>query len=330
MCDEADFSARQVGVMVVNFRCPHDTLACLGALSRLFTAPRRIVVVDNGSGDGSTEVLEKELAATSMQPRPELLALPDNLGFSGGNNAALRLLLQDSGCRAFWLLNSDAMPESFALDALCARLNALPRPGACGSLLVHTRGVGRVQCMSGGRLNRFFGTTRHLGGGLDTNAACAIPSATVEARLDYVCGASLLVSRAAVERVGLLDEVYFLYYEDVEWGIRMRRAGFDLGYAARSLVRHKEGGATGATSGPEGAQPVRSRFIDYLMLRNRMWLMRANYPLALPCVIASYLGVAARRCHRGQTDRLGLVVRAAWHGFVGRMGRPAAEEERSA
>lgn len=323
MLHTTGITAGDVGIVLVNFRGLRDTLSCLGAVANLRTPPRRVIVVDNGSGDGSAETLRMELARPGSGVRAELLELPGNEGFAGGNNAALRLLLRDQGCRAFWLLNNDAEPESAALDALCDALNDLTTSGACGSLLVHMGGAGRVQCTGGGRLNRLLGTARHLGEGLTAEAAQRLPAEEVGARLDYVCGASLLAARSAVERVGLLDEAFFLYYEDVEWGIRLRRAGFDLGYAPGSVVHHKEGGSTGATSSREGGVPVRGRFIDYLTLRNRVWLMRSAYPFALPLILASYFGVAVNRCRRGQADRLGLVARAAWHGLTGRMGRPS-------
>ncbi|WP_196610492.1 glycosyltransferase family 2 protein [Nitratidesulfovibrio oxamicus] len=315
-------AAEDVGIILVNFRGLRDTLSCLGAVANLRTPPRRVIVVDNGSDDGSAETLRRELARPGSGVCAELLELPGNEGFAGGNNAALRLLLRDQGCRAFWLLNNDAEPEPAALDALCETLNGLATPGACGSLLVHMGGAGRVQCTGGGRLNRLLGTARHLGEGLTTEAARRLSAKDVGARLDYICGASLLVSRSAVERAGLPDEAFFLYYEDVEWGIRLRRAGFDLGYAPGSVVLHKEGGSTGAASSRKGGAPVRSRFIDYLTLRNRVWLVRSAYPFALPLVLASYLGVVVNRCRRGQAGRLGLVARAAWHGLTGRMGRP--------
>lgn len=322
MMRTSGITAADVGIVLVNFRGLRDTLPCLGAVANLRTPPRRVIVVDNGSDDGSAETLRRELARPGSGVCAELLELPGNEGFAGGNNAALRQLLRDQGCRAFWLLNNDTEPDPAALDVLCETLNGLATPGACGSLLVHMGGAGRVQCTGGGRLNRLLGTACHLGEGLTAEAAQRLSAKEVGARLDYVCGASLLVTRSAVERAGLLDEAFFLYYEDVEWGIRLRRAGFDLGYAPGSVVHHKEGGSTGAASSREGSVPVRSRFIDYLTLRNRVWLMRSAYPFALPLVLASYLGVAVNRCRRGQADRLGLVARAALHGLTGRMGRP--------
>jgi GT2 family glycosyltransferase len=319
-------TASDVGIVIVNFRGIGDTRACLEAVGKLRTQPRRIIVVDNGSGDDSADILQKMLARPDSPGCAELIELLENMGFAGGNNVALRLLLNDKGCRAFWLLNNDTKPEPEALDFLCKSLCCLPVPGACGSLLVHMDGARRVQCTGGGSLNRLFGTARHLGEGLAVDTAQRLSSATVGAQLDYVCGASMLISREAVEQVGLLDEAFFLYYEDVEWGLRLRRAGFNLGYAPESVVHHKEGGSTGSSSSREGGAPVRDRLLDYLVLRNRVWLMRSAYPFALAVVIISYLGVALNRCWRGQTDRLGLVVHAALHGLTGRMGRPHPED----
>lgn len=315
-------TASDVGIIIVNY-CGHaDTVSCLESLSRLRTPPRRIIVVENGSNDRSADVIQDYIDNAHHATGIEVLKLDDNIGFAGGNNVALRHLLHDQGCSAFWLLNNDtvALPES--LDALCETLSGSDKLGACGSLLVCWDDSNTVQCMAGGKINRLIGTSRHLGEGLTTDElASQVPGDTVRS-LDYVCGASLLASRTALARVGLLEEAFFLYYEDVEFGLRLKRSGFGLGYSPNSIVRHKEGGSTGAKSSSPRGEPFRSRRIDYLALRNRVWLMRSLFPQMLPLVLASYLGVALTRYRRGQGDRLGLVFRAAWHGLVGRMGAP--------
>lgn len=317
------FIATKTGVVVVNYCRVQDTLACLQALARLNTPPKRIVVVDNGSDDDSVARLQHALAAPIRGTRPELLVLADNRGFAGGNNAALRFLLQDSGCHSFWLLNNDTKPAPEALDALCARLGQLTQPGACGSLLVHMDEEERVQCLGGGRLQRLIGTTSHLGDGLRREATQGIHIQAVESQLDYICGASLLVTRKSLLDVGFLDESYFLYYEDVDWGVRMRRHGYDLGFANSSVVVHKEGASTGACSArTRGETPQRSTLVDYLSLRNRIWLMRKMFPWSLPLVLVGSLGVLARRYQRGQVDRFPLLLRAIRDGLTGRMGTP--------
>ena len=102
----------------------------------------------------------------------------------------------------------------------------------------------------------------------------------------------------------------------------MRKAGFNFAWAPDSIVYHKEGGSTGAESAAEGRKFSRPVWVDYLGLRNRVYMMRKHYPWALPLVLLSYLGVMLNRVRRGQADRIPLVCRAAWDGLRGRMGKP--------
>ncbi|GAB6037502.1 hypothetical protein JCM15519_20610 [Fundidesulfovibrio butyratiphilus] len=322
--EPCDLLPATVGVILVNYRGARLTMACLDALSRLHVPPARVVVVDNGSRDESAALLSRESGAGRWTPRPEILALRDNLGFAAGNNAALRLLLADRSLRAFWLLNNDALPDPQALDALCRRMNRPDRPGACGSILLYEGTPRRIQCAGGGRVSRITGTTRSFLEGKVPSPDLPRACDAVEARLDYLCGASLLVRAEAAERTGPLDEAYFLYYEDVDWCLRMRARGVCFAVAPDSFVVHREGGTTGARSFAGDGVPVRPARIDYLSLRNRVRLVRRFFPAFAPCVAASFTGVLLKRIRQGQRDRLGLVVRALWDGLTGNMGPPGA------
>ena len=119
-----------------------------------------------------------------------------------------------------------------------------------------------------------------------------------------------------------LPEEYFLYYEDTDFGLSCAQQGYSLGWAPDSIVYHKEGGSTGAESAGGGRAFNRPAWVDYLSLRNRMYMMRKHYPWALPVVAASYLGVMLNRIKRGQANRIPLIFRAAWDGLRGHMGKP--------
>ncbi len=308
-------------------------------LIALRSAPRRIIVCDNGSEDESVpRILEgwAQLARRSGFPGPELLregqtlpsspllllALAGNPGFSGGNNAALSLAMQDAGCKAFWLLNNDTVPHPDALDALCSRLAEDPGLGLAGSSVYWFDRPDMLQCAAGGSFNRWLGTTRQLAGGL--TAPRELPCrAVVEGQLAYVSGASLLVHCSVLETVGLLSEDYFLYYEDVDFSLRARAAGFGLGWAVDSRVLHKGGATTGASSeGSAAIRPVRSPMMDYLSIRNRFHILRHFYPVSLLIAGLSLIGIIFNRLRRGETDRCSLVLRAAWDAICGRMGKP--------
>lgn len=331
----------QVGVVVLNYNGWQDTLACLEHVCRLVNAPRRIVVCDNGSQDGSIDKLLEAWAVLAPEagfpalvehdPREALppagaslllLRLQDNDGFSAGNNAGLRLLLHDAGCAAFWLLNNDTTPLPMALEALLHRANDDPRVGMTGSSMVWYENHSVLQCAAGGSFTPLLGTTRLLAEGRlleDARKDCA----ALETQLAFVLGASMLVRREVIENVGLLDDVFFLYYEDVEWCLRAVQQGFRIAWAPESVVPHREGGASGASSaGRKAQQPVRSRLIDYLCIRNRFYLLRGYNPAALPLAFLSLVVVFVKRLQRGQADRCSLLLRAAFDGLLGRMGKP--------
>lgn len=326
-----------LSVVLVNYQNVEDTIRCLDALL-LLPQVGSIIVVDNASADSSLISIEGYLQQKNkgynkyslnsiigefavLSPYA-LICLPHNLGYSGGNNAGIRLALQDPACEAVWLLNNDTIPDPNALDALCRCLNDNPDVGIAGSSLVYAHAPERLQCAAGFALNPLLGTTKALHGNELLADALRSSPQDIAAKLGYVSGASMLVRREVFERIGLLAEEYFLYYEDAEFSLRARRAGYKLAWARDSIVLHKEGGSSGAHSGGRGRELRRPALIDYLSLRNRVYLMRSYYPLALPVTLASYAGVIAKRVRRGQADRIPLVLKAMWHGLTGKMGKP--------
>lgn len=329
------FTPNQTAVIILSYNGNQDTLACLNALDALAEQPRLRVVVDNGSEkDAVGEMLSKwqrvaapivllgENAVLPPDASCILLALPVNIGYSAGNNSGIRLALQDSGCTAFWILNNDTEPQEQALSALCARLTQCPEAGMAGSTLVYTHLPELVQCAGGWRLNPLLGTTQALYGGAGLSDVSQMPPERVEERLSYIAGASMLVRRDTIEHIGLLAEEFFLYYEDAEFGLRAGRAGFGQVWAPGSIVKHKEGGSSGAVSQTASRVRVKSALVDYLSLRNRIYLIRKYFPKNLWSAIPGYAGVLAARIARGQVNRIPLVLRALWDGLCGRMGKP--------
>ena len=327
-------SEDQTAVILLNYRNAPDTLTCLHALAGMPVQPRRIIVVDNNSADGSIErILEDWSTFASpilLRKQEDLppdaqhiaLVLPANDGFASGNNAGIRLALQDPDCAAVWLLNNDAEPEPDALEKLCARLTQNPAAGLAGSTLVYAHDRHTVQCAGGSCLSPWTGATTSLHGAKSLHEVLALDPALVEAALSYVAGASLLIRRAVIESIGLLPELYFMYYEDADYGLFCTRTGFSSVWAKESIVYHREGGSAGVGGAAGGRTFARPEWIDYLSLRNRVYMMRKHYSWALPIVLLSCLGVMLNRVRRGQTDRIPLVCRAAWDGLRGRMGKP--------
>ncbi|MDR2489681.1 MAG: glycosyltransferase family 2 protein [Desulfovibrio sp.] len=357
-------NASNCAVILVNYKNTEDTLQCLESLFGLHHLPAHIFVVDNAStaesmgelydgwahlcaarglqtpecisapsagvsahpaiADADAAASAASIPAADSVPRFALLPQQENLGFSGGNNKALSLLLVSS-CQAFWLLNNDTTVDPFALDALCAAMNAEQGMGLCGSTVVYAAKPYRLQCAAGGKLCPLTGKTSFIHENMPLAELAAHAKAAPAVALDWILGCSLFIRRSAVQAIGLLPEEYFLYYEDVAYSCLARRRGFQLGWAGESIVYHKEGGSTGAKSRQGATLPVRSLLMDYLSIRNRLYLLRIFYPWSLPVTVASLCGVFCNRLRRGQANRLPTIVRAAWDGLCKNMGFPASK-----
>lgn len=294
-------SAPAVFIVVLNWNGWRDTDACLESLKGLDYPNYRVVVVDNASADGS------EARLRALHPDVTLLQSGANLGFAGGNNVGLRYALQN-GVDYVWLLNNDTLIEPDALTYLVKKMQRDPGLGLCGSTLVYEGQRGTVQALGGARYNRWLGSVRHIG--QHQPRAQAVDEGTVEDQLDYLIGASMLASRTFLETVGLLQEDYFLYFEELDWAARARGT-FRLGYAAKSIVYHKEGSSIGGT---DRAKTTKSYTADLYALKNRVRFTRRFYPYALPTV---YLGLTValfNRLRRRQWKRVALLARIMLRG----------------
>ena len=213
--------------VVLNWNGGEDTLAALASLSGVET-----ICVDNGSTDGSDELVEQRF------PGVELLRTHANLGYAGGNNAGLRRALE-RGADWVLILNNDAVADAGVPGAL--ERAALERPDA-GLLACKIVGEDGAVQFGGAPYRRWIGYSGRAGA-----RSPDVPPGGLR-DVDRADGAASAVSRAAAEAAGLLDESLFLYVEDVEWSLRIRRAGFAVVYVSGAVVRHKGSAASGGRS----------------------------------------------------------------------------------
>lgn len=228
--------APRVVAVVLNWNGGDETLACLRSLRRATGVVPVPLLADNGSGDGSVE------RALAEDPSLHVLRHGANLGYAAGNNRALRHALDVLGADWVCLLNSDVVVAPDTFGQLLAGVEAAqeddPRPvGAAGPCLLY-RDRPDVVWACGGRVGPRLNVTQLLGHG--GRAPDGEPL-----DVDYVPGACLLVSRLACERAGLLDESYFCYLEDADWGVRMRRAGLRTLAVPRARAWHALSASTG-------------------------------------------------------------------------------------
>lgn len=327
----------RLDVVIVNYRGAADVLECLESLLRS-PVPLRVVVVDNASGDGSADTIAAwargEVAAPEPSPALAYLSRPPlpkpvdhvrfdeaesrrrvpgdtlltiieaerNGGFASGNNVGLRYLLADPATTHVWLLNPDTVVEAGAAGALLAHMLADPAIGMCGALVRYYHFPERVQALGGHRFNRWTGTSRGIG----AEATGALPDPAAVARdTDFVLGAALAVSRPFLDAVGLMEESYFLYFEEVDWAWR-NRGRFTLGYADDVVVYHKEGGSIGSSSRKGG----RSALSEYYLVRSRLRLVGRHRPWLLPVHWGVAAAQIALRLARRQPAKAGVMTRA--------------------
>lgn len=207
--------------VVLNWNGGEDTLAALASLEGI-----PAICVDNGSTDGSADLVEQRF------PQVELIRTGANLGFAGGNNVGIR---RANGRGADWvlLLNNDAVAEPGLARALADAAQARPDAGLLACKVLSEDG--RTVQYAGAGFNKWLGYS----GRVRTEGPDELRDV---ARAD---GAAMAVSWAAVERAGLLDPELFAYVEDVEWSLRIRRAGLAVVFVPGARARHKGSAATG-------------------------------------------------------------------------------------
>lgn len=242
-------------VVIVNYRTPELSIDCLRSLrDEVQGSPGlRVTVVDNASADGSADRIAAAIEGEGWG-WATLVRSPVNGGFAAGNNRAIAAALDAQGPPdLFWLLNPDTRVQPGAAAALASFMRAHPRCGVAGSALLEEDGrawpfafrfpsvLGEVE-----RGARLAPVSRLLA----RHATIRRMGAVVE-RVDWVSGASCVIRRAVIEEVGRFDEDYFLYFEETDFCLRARRAGWECWYVPQAAVLHIAGRATGVTGKQE-------------------------------------------------------------------------------
>uniref|UniRef100_A0A7C3MKN7 Glycosyltransferase family 2 protein n=1 Tax=Dictyoglomus thermophilum TaxID=14 RepID=A0A7C3MKN7_DICTH len=228
-----------------------------------------------------------------------------NLGYANGVNRGIKYALEKRDFSYIWILNNDIIVDNDSLRYLveCAEKykNSGKKIGIIGSKLLYYYNPNILQGI-GGKYNKFFALTKHIGGFEEDKGQYDRDGI----KIDYVIGASMFVTKEFLEDVGLMDEQYFLYFEDLDWSERAKRKGYEIIYCWKSKVYHKEGGSIGSDS--KGLK--KSKLSDFYGIRNRILFTKKFYPLYLPLVYLSFIGIILNRIRRRQIDRLKLIIRA--------------------
>lgn len=240
----------RVYTVVLNWNGKDNTLSCLASLKRLSVKSflHHCIVVDNGSTDGSQDAIQKEF------PEVTCIALTRNEGFTGGNNTGIRRALAQDADYVFILNNDTVVDRSVLEELLKAFEDSLV---GIASPKIHFEKDGKTMIWYAGAdvdWENIYGKHR----GVDEPDTGQYDT---QDETGYCTGCAMLVKRAVFEKIGLFDERFFAYYEDADFSVRARNAGFKLVYVPKALVFHKNAASSGGTG---------SKLQDYFIPRNRL------------------------------------------------------------
>lgn len=279
----------KLSIITVNYNGLKDTCALIDTIPA--DNKLEIIVVDNGSADQT----EPDMIA-QRYPYVKVIRSQRNLGFAGGNNLGIQ---QATGDYLF-LVNNDTIFKEWNIPALMNRLASSSQIGVVCPMIRFTWGNHPIQFAGFTPLSRITIRNRSIGYGEDDHGQYATAHPT-----PYAHGAAMMLKREVIDKVGLMPECYFLYYEELDWSMMIRRAGYEIWYEPACTIYHKESQTTGQQS------PLRT----YYLTRNRLLFVHRNSPVYFRYLSYLYqIAVVAPRdlikyTMAGRWDLAGSVIR---------------------
>lgn len=279
----------ELSIITVNYNGLEDTYALIDSVP--FNDTMEVIVVDNGSK------INEAILITLRYPHVITIRSEQNLGFAGGNNLGIKT----ARGKYLYLVNNDTVfREEDVFRPLIDRLNSSDNIGIVCPKIRFVWENNPIQFAGYTLLSSFTMRNQAIGFGEEDIGQYDTPHPT-----PYAHGAAMMVSRKALERVGMLPECYFLYYEELDWSMMFRRAGYEIWYEPASTIFHKESRSTGQDS------PLRT----YYLTRNRLLFVKRNVKRVKKYVSYSYLIIIVglrdmlKHIFKGRTDLLNATYR---------------------
>ncbi len=293
----------QLAIIILNYRTPELSVACMASLEREIDRSMRVLIVDNDSRDGSAEHIERAIEERGFGAWAEVLRSPINGGFAAGNDFGIRAL----DAQAYLLLNSDTLVQPGAIARLLDAMKRNPEAGIIGPQLLTPSGdpdpsyfrdpVPATELLRSARVGILGRALARFEPTLPTPAQPIEP--------DWIAFAAALIRREVIERVGLLDEGYFMYFEDVDYCRRARAAGFKVLYWPDAQVIHLRGGSSHVTEAqaqrkraPRYYYEARARYYAKFYGRKGLWLANGLWHLGRCISLSRELVGNAKPQHR--------------------------------
>ena len=245
MRQECEFS-----IITINYNGYKDTCELIDSIT--FSDDMEVIVIDNASKEDETSIISQRYS------KVKIIRSERNWGFAGGNN----LGIMAAKGKYIFLVNNDTFFKEFNIQALIDRLESSPTIGIVCPKIRFAWGNNPIQFAGYTPLSKITARNQAIGFGEEDKGQYNTPYST-----PYAHGAAMLIKREAIEKVGLMPECYFLYYEELDWSMMFARVGYEIWYEPACTIYHKESQSTGQAS------PLRS----YYMTRNRLLLVKRNW-----------------------------------------------------
>ena len=251
----------KIAIIIINWNTYQLTYNCLKSLELCTYKNKTIFFVDNGSNDGSGDKIALEF------PEINCIINQKNEGFTGANNKALKVILKQNFDYVL-LLNNDTEVKPDFLSLMQASMDSDNNLAATQPLILDFPNK-NIIWNAGGSFNTFFGLSKTRYKGMMYK-----PNLNIETLTEWISGCCILVKIAVIKEVGLLDNRFFAYFEDVDWSIRMTNLGYKLGVVPKSIIYHHSSGSTkrNNTTNEGNLSP----YAHYLNVRNHIYLIKKH------------------------------------------------------
>ena len=212
-------SASSVAVILLNWNGYQDTYECLKSLETLSYPNFHVFLVDNDSSDDSFTKLKKDQESGKFNVGLTCIQSGGNLGCAGGNNVGIKRAYEQ-GFDYYWMLNNDTYVDPDALSTLVEVIENDKKVGIVGSKIYYADT--KLLWFAGGSVNPYIGTSKMIGIEEEDKGQY-----DEQKEVDFIVGCSMLFNREVIESIGYLEEDYFIYYEDTDWNLRAKKAGWE-------------------------------------------------------------------------------------------------------
>lgn len=278
----------ELSIITVNYNGFKDTCELIDSIT--FTDDMEVIVIDNASTEDEATLISQHY------PQIKTIRSNKNLGFAGGNNLGIKA----AKGKYIFLINNDTIFKDYNIQPLIDRLESSQTIGMICPKIRFAWGNNPIQFAGYTPLSKVTVRNHAIGYGEEDKGQYDTPHPT-----PYGHGAAMLIKREAIEKIGLMPECYFLYYEELDWSIMFTQAGYDIWYEPACTIYHKESQSTGQSS------PLRT----YYITRNRLLLVKRNwYGIAKYLSIIYLIGIVALRdlckfAMKGKTDHIKAIYK---------------------